>query len=75
MTTTAHMNGAVRDPRFVLLATSLGLLLAQIDTSVVNLGLKSIAIPWTQRNSLAAAAIAKRLRRRAGLFAEEACEM
>lgn len=43
MTTTAHMNGAVRDPRFVLLATSLGVLLAQIDTSVVNLGLKSIA--------------------------------
>jgi EmrB/QacA subfamily drug resistance transporter len=37
------MNGAVRDPRFVLLATSLGVLLAQIDTSVVNLGLKSIA--------------------------------
>ncbi|HEY7232143.1 MAG TPA: MFS transporter [Pseudolabrys sp.] len=43
MTTTARMNGAVRDPRFVLLATSLGVLLAQIDTSVVNLGLKSIA--------------------------------
>ena len=41
--TTARMNGAVRDPRFVLLATSLGVLLAQIDTSVVNLGLKSIA--------------------------------
>jgi EmrB/QacA subfamily drug resistance transporter len=37
------MNGATRDPRFVLLATSLGVLLAQIDTSVVNLGLKSIA--------------------------------
>ena len=43
MTTTAEMNGATRDPRFVLLATSLGVLLAQIDTSVVNLGLKSIA--------------------------------
>ncbi|HET7802936.1 MAG TPA: MFS transporter [Pseudolabrys sp.] len=43
MTTTAQMNGAMRDPRFVLLATSLGVLLAQIDTSVVNLGLKSIA--------------------------------
>src|SRR5262245_24541502 len=43
MTTTAHMNGAIRDPRLVLLATSLGVLLAQIDTSVVNLGLKSIA--------------------------------
>lgn len=41
--TTTRMNGAVRDPRFVLLATSLGVLLAQIDTSVVNLGLKSIA--------------------------------
>lgn len=33
---------AVR-PRLVLLATSLGVLLAQIDTSVVNLALKSIA--------------------------------
>ena len=33
----------MRDPRLVLLATSLGVLLAQIDTSVVNLGLKSIA--------------------------------
>jgi len=43
MTTTAQMNGAMRDPRLVLLATSLGVLLAQIDTSVVNLGLKSIA--------------------------------
>jgi EmrB/QacA subfamily drug resistance transporter len=43
MTTIAKMNGATRDPRFVLLATSLGVLLAQIDTSVVNLGLKSIA--------------------------------
>ncbi|MFY9687879.1 MAG: MFS transporter [Pseudolabrys sp.] len=43
MTTTAKMNGTIRDPRFVLLATSLGVLLAQIDTSVVNLGLKSIA--------------------------------
>jgi len=43
MTTAAQMNGAMRDPRFVLLATSLGVLLAQIDTSVVNLGLKSIA--------------------------------
>jgi EmrB/QacA subfamily drug resistance transporter len=43
MTTTTQMNGAMRDPRFVLLATSLGVLLAQIDTSVVNLGLKSIA--------------------------------
>ena len=43
MTTTVPMNGAMRDPRFVLLATSLGVLLAQIDTSVVNLGLKSIA--------------------------------
>jgi MFS transporter, DHA2 family, methylenomycin A resistance protein len=41
--TTTRMNGAVRDPRFVLLVTSLGVLLAQIDTSVVNLGLKSIA--------------------------------
>jgi len=40
---TVQMNGAMRDPRFVLLATSLGVLLAQIDTSVVNLGLKSIA--------------------------------
>ena len=30
-------------PRLVLLATSLGVLLAQIDTSVVNLALKSIA--------------------------------
>jgi EmrB/QacA subfamily drug resistance transporter len=37
------MNGAKRDPRYVLLATSLGVLLAQIDTSVVNLGLRSIA--------------------------------
>jgi len=36
-------DGATRDPRYVLLATSLGVLLAQIDTSVVNLGLKSIA--------------------------------
>jgi EmrB/QacA subfamily drug resistance transporter len=43
MTTTARINGATREPRFVLLATSLGVLLAQIDTSVVNLGLKSIA--------------------------------
>lgn len=43
MTTTAQLNGAMRDPRFVLLATSLGVLLAQVDTSVVNLGLKSIA--------------------------------
>lgn len=43
MTTTAKMNGTIRDARFVLLATSLGVLLAQIDTSVVNLGLKSIA--------------------------------
>jgi EmrB/QacA subfamily drug resistance transporter len=43
MTTTAQTNGAMRDPRFVLLATSLGVLLAQIDTSVVNLGLKTIA--------------------------------
>lgn len=43
MTTTAKMNGTMRAPRFVLLATSLGVLLAQIDTSVVNLGLKSIA--------------------------------
>jgi EmrB/QacA subfamily drug resistance transporter len=43
MTTTAQMNGVRRDPRLVLLATSLGVLLAQIDTSVVNLGLKSIA--------------------------------
>lgn len=33
---------AVR-PRLVLLATSLGVLLAQVDTSVVNLALKSIA--------------------------------
>lgn len=30
-------------PRLVLLATSLGVLLAQVDTSVVNLALKSIA--------------------------------
>ena len=30
-------------PRLVLLATSLGVLVAQIDTSVVNLALKSIA--------------------------------
>ncbi len=29
-------------PRLVLLVTSLGVLLAQIDTSVVNLALKSI---------------------------------
>jgi EmrB/QacA subfamily drug resistance transporter len=43
MTTAAQTNGVTRDPRFVLLATSLGVLLAQIDTSVVNLGLKSIA--------------------------------
>jgi EmrB/QacA subfamily drug resistance transporter len=43
MTTTATTNGVTRDARLVLLATSLGVLLAQIDTSVVNLGLKSIA--------------------------------
>jgi EmrB/QacA subfamily drug resistance transporter len=42
-TTSAQTNVAAGDPRFVLLATSLGVLLAQIDTSVVNLGLKSIA--------------------------------
>jgi hypothetical protein len=30
-------------PRLVLLATSLGVLVAQIDTSAVNLALKSIA--------------------------------
>ncbi len=30
-------------PRLVLIATSLGVLFAQIDTSVVNLALKSIA--------------------------------
>jgi MFS transporter, DHA2 family, methylenomycin A resistance protein len=43
MTTAAQINSAARDARLVLLATSLGVLLAQIDTSVVNLGLKSIA--------------------------------
>ncbi|MEJ2624304.1 MAG: MFS transporter, partial [Pseudolabrys sp.] len=36
-----HDGAAVR-PRLVLLVTSLGVLLAQIDTSVVNLALKSI---------------------------------
>jgi EmrB/QacA subfamily drug resistance transporter len=41
---TARLNGAAHrtHPRIVLLATSLGVLLAQIDTSVVNLALKSI---------------------------------
>jgi EmrB/QacA subfamily drug resistance transporter len=38
------MNNAVHRPSLVLLATSLGVLLAQIDTSVVNLALKSIAV-------------------------------
>lgn len=42
-TASAKMNGAMSDRRYVLLATSLGVLLAQIDTSVVNLALKSIA--------------------------------
>src|SRR5689334_22861618 len=42
-TTSARINGATCGPRYVLLATALGVLLAQIDTSVVNLGLKSIA--------------------------------
>src|SRR5215475_4995971 len=39
----ARMNGAANNPHLVLLASSLGVLLAQIDTSVVNLALKSIA--------------------------------
>src|SRR5262245_59278249 len=39
----ARMNGNVSNPHLVLLASSLGVLLAQIDTSVVNLALKSIA--------------------------------
>ena len=42
--TIAHTNNAVLRPSLVLLATSLGVLLAQIDTSVVNLALKSIAV-------------------------------
>ncbi|MGE5165594.1 MAG: MFS transporter [Sphingobacteriales bacterium] len=42
-TASAKMNGAMSDRRYVLLATSLGVLLAQIDTSVVDLALKSIA--------------------------------
>ncbi len=37
-----NREGAVPHPRLVLLVTSLGVLLAQIDTSVVNLALKSI---------------------------------
>jgi len=40
--TQPRVQQAVR-PRLVLLATSLGVLLAQVDTSVVNLALKSIA--------------------------------
>ena len=41
----APVRGAIArtHPRLVLLATSLGVLVAQIDTSVVNLALKSIA--------------------------------
>src|SRR6185437_6112091 len=41
---TTWFNGATARtcPRLVLMATSLGVLLAQIDTSVVNLALKSI---------------------------------
>ena len=42
--TIAHTNNAVLRPSLVLFATSLGVLLAQIDTSVVNLALKSIAL-------------------------------
>ena len=42
--TIAHTNNAILRPSLVLLATSLGVLLAQIDTSVVNLALKSIAV-------------------------------
>ena len=38
-----RMTGAINHPSLVLLASSLGVLLAQIDTSVVNLALKSIA--------------------------------
>ncbi|HWE77042.1 MAG TPA: MFS transporter [Pseudolabrys sp.] len=46
-TTQSHFPGEPRTqhkvrPRLVLLATSLGVLLAQVDTSVVNLALKSI---------------------------------
>jgi hypothetical protein len=41
--TTVRMNNVVFHPSLVLLATSLSVLLAQIDTSVVNLALKSIA--------------------------------
>jgi MFS transporter, DHA2 family, methylenomycin A resistance protein len=41
---TTWTNGAATRPRLVLIATSLGVLFAQIDTSVVNLALKSIAI-------------------------------
>jgi EmrB/QacA subfamily drug resistance transporter len=37
------MKVAITNPRLVLLATSLAVLLAQIDTSVVNLALRSIA--------------------------------
>ena len=39
----ARMKVAITNPRLVLLATSLAVLLAQIDTSVVNLALRSIA--------------------------------
>jgi len=44
MTMVSTFNGAAERtrPRLVLLATSLGVLLAQIDTSAVNLALKSI---------------------------------
>jgi EmrB/QacA subfamily drug resistance transporter len=39
-----RLNGATRPhPRLILIATSLGVLFAQIDTSVVNLAVKSIA--------------------------------
>ena len=40
--TTARIKTETTRPRLVLLATSLGVLLAQVDTSVVNLALKSI---------------------------------
>ena len=41
--TSARIHDAVSRPQLVLLATSLGVLLAQIDTSAVNLAVKSIA--------------------------------
>src|SRR5665213_640424 len=42
LTTTPNDAAAQTRPRLVLIATSLGILSAQIDTSVVNLAVKSI---------------------------------